>query len=204
MTGEPMIRNLINKVVVVVLLSTVLAHFAQALEVETPIKTTLCELVKTPEGFNGKTLTMRGHILIGFENFQLDLSDCRGGAIGNIWLEYGRGPKRQPTIWCCGDISPRDSLRLDMNRDFRAFHRYLTAQKRGEGCYEGECHLYDVTATLTGRFDLRPTVTCPDGKSKCPEDGGFGHFGTSAARLVIQSVSDVTTKPIDPFVYKKK
>jgi len=57
---------------------------------------------------------------------------------------------------------------------------------------------------LTGRFDLRPAVTCPDGKSQCPEDLGFSHLGLFVARLVIQSVSEVAAKPVNPTEYWKK
>jgi hypothetical protein len=178
-------------------IETIPSELPKILDTKTgdPVRTTLCELVKSPEHFNRRILVLRGRIQIASEDFELDLSNCTGGTLQGIWLEYGRGPKHQPTIWCCGNIDPNDPLRLNMNRDFRAFHRYLTAQKRGKGCYEGECLLFDVTATLTGRFDLTPSVTCPDGKSRCAREGGFGHFGLFIARLVIQSVSDVVAKP---------
>jgi hypothetical protein len=93
---------------------------------------------------------------------------------------------------------PRDKLTLLRNADFRAFHRHLIAQKRTEGCYEGECYLYHVTATLTGRFDAVKTESCPgDRESHCCPGGGFGHLGFFCGRLVIQSVSDVVAKPVD-------
>jgi hypothetical protein len=47
-------------------------------------------------------------------------------------------------------------------------------------------------------------VTCPDGKSQCPEDLGFSHLGLFVARLVIQSVSEVAAKPVNPTEYWKK
>jgi hypothetical protein len=158
---------------------------------DTAIHTTACELVNTPERFNNKIVTVRGRILIAFEDFRLDTAHCDDKNAGDVWLEYGRGPKKQPTTWCCGDMVPRDSLRLVEDRNFKTFHRYLTAESRRKGCHEGGCYLYEVTATLTGRFDAVDTVTCPDGRSLCPKHGGFGHFGSFSSRIVIGPVSDV-------------
>jgi hypothetical protein len=155
-----------------------------------PIKTTVCQLVKAPEIFKGKMLSIRGRVFIAFEDFRLDARQCAGNKLGDVWLEYGRGPKRQPTTWCCGDMVPRDPLQVVQNQDFKKFHDHLTAQS-------GRRYLYEVTATLTGRFDAVETVTCPDGKHQCPKQSGFGHFGMSSSRLVIESVSDVVAKPID-------
>src|SRR5207244_4811842 len=92
----------------------------------------------------------------------------------------------------------RGALGVLQNSDFKKFDRFLTARSRTKGCHEGECYLYDVTATITGRFDAVDTVTCPDGKSQCARNGGFGHFGLYSACLVIQSVSDVVAETIEP------
>src|ERR1700687_1437377 len=102
---------------------------------ENPIATTVCEIVQNPEKFSGRIVKLNGNVLIAFENFELSVSACDGKKIDRVWLEYGRGPKRQPTPWCCGDIVPRDPLALVGNNDFRRFHRYLTAQTRTKGCY---------------------------------------------------------------------
>jgi hypothetical protein len=153
-----------------------------------PVKTTLCELVKEPERFNGKVVSLRGRVLIGFENFRLDTGHCDGNKLGDVWLEYGRGPKWQPTTWCCGNMVPRDPLPVVQNQDFKMFHEHLTAQSRRH-------YLYEITATLTGRFDAVDTVICPDGTHRCPKQNGFGHLGMSPFRLVIESISDVVAKP---------
>src|SRR4051812_19438059 len=68
-----------------------------------PIQATLCELATVPERFNGKIIAVRGPIQIAFENFTFSLSECESRTVDDVWLEYGRGPKRQPTTWCCGD-----------------------------------------------------------------------------------------------------
>jgi hypothetical protein len=151
-----------------------------------PIHTTVCEVVKSPASFNGKIVTLRGPIQIAFENFGLSASDCKEQKIDYLWLEYGRGPKRQPTIWCCGDMIPRDRLALVQNAEFHRFHRCLTAAKKAKACYD--CYRYRVTATLTGRsVEPRPGALC-----------GFGHLGAACGRLVIGAVSDVVADPVDP------
>ncbi len=165
---------------------------AQASPVK-PQEVGVCDIVKEPELFNGKMITVRGRISIAFEDFELSAAHCAPpqGSDG-IWLEYGKGPKRQPTTWCCGDMTPRDRMALVQNQDFRSFHRFLTAQRRVAGCYEGQCYVYDVTATITGRLDAVKPQVGRNGKSVCD---GFGHFGVFCARLVIQNVSEVVAEP---------
>jgi hypothetical protein len=118
-----------------------------------PTKTTLCELVKTAERLNGKIVTIHGAVLIGFEDFELDATKCDVNTIRRVWLEYGRGPKRQPTTWCCGDMVPRDPLAVVQDDEFHRFHHYITAGKPAESCNGCYLYQYQVTATLTGRFD---------------------------------------------------
>ena len=159
---------------------------------DSPVATS-CELVKLPERFKGSIVKVRAQILIAFEDFRLDTAACEGKKIDGAWLEYGNGPKRQPVTWCCGDMIPRDPLPLLQNSDFKKFHRYLTAQSRTSACHEGQCYLYRVTATLTGRLDTAPF----DKNGYCTS--GYGHFNFHCARLVIHSVSDVVaTKLLHP------
>jgi len=158
-------------------------------EADEPIKTTLCELVKDPVRFSGKMATMRGRVLIAFEDFELDATRCNVNTIGQVWLEYGKGPKKQPTIWCCGDMVPRDPLAVVQDGEFRRFHHNLTTEKSAKQ--------YKVTATLTGRFDAVRAEPCPgDSRARCCPTGGFGHLGMACARLVIESVSDVVAQPV--------
>jgi len=154
----------------------------------------VCDIARNPAQFNGELVRVRRQIQIAFEQFELAGADCKGQAISGIWLEYGRGPKRQPTTWCCGDMIPRDNIALIEDKDFRTFHRYLTAQRRKRDCYQGGCYANTVTATITGRIDAAKTRTCPDGKSSCCA-AGFGHFGTYCVRLVIQKVTHVAAMP---------
>lgn len=121
-----------------------------------------CDLVQSPTSFNGTTVVVRGRVRIDSEDFELT-SECGGG----IWLEYGRGPLQQPTIWCCGSMKPDDSAVVVEDDDFRKFDRLL--RRPGK---------HDLMATVVGRVDVSPK-------------GAYGHLGTSTARLVIQAVADV-------------
>jgi hypothetical protein len=148
---------------------------------DSPTTTTVCELVQSPLKFSGKIVKLNGRVLIAFEDFELSTAGCEGKEINGVWLEYGRGPRKQPTTWCCGDLVPRDPLGLVSNEDFRRFDRYLTAPTRTK---------YQVTAALIGRFDAMPGEPGRNGKGVCCT-GGFGHFGSFCGRLVIASVANV-------------
>jgi hypothetical protein len=82
-------------------------------------------------------VTIRGRVGFDFEEFEVSTQTCTGSEPGlGIWLEYGSGPKSQPTVWCCGDLKPVDPLRLVQDREFKRFHRFITARRkdcRGSG-----------------------------------------------------------------------
>lgn len=160
------------------------ANLLQA--VETPDSVAVCQLLSTPDAFNGRIVSIRAVIALELEQFEIIGQNCPSTKVRDIWLEYGKGPKSQPTTWCCGDLAPRDPLGLVQDASFRQFDAYLRAQRQGKPKYR-------VTATLTGRFDSVPVRLCPDQQHYCPSGGGFGHLGVSAARLVIHRVSNVAT-----------
>jgi hypothetical protein len=148
---------------------------------EEVVDATVCQIATHPLDYAGKLVRVRGRILIAFEQFELSSSECKPSIPDRIWLEYGRGPKRQPTIWCCGDLASRDPIAVVQDTNFKKFDQYLTAKT-------GRKNRYEVTATLTGRLD---TAASADGSGRC---GGFGHLGIACSRLVIQSVADVVAK----------
>lgn len=149
-----------------------------------PLAATPCELMQSPADFRNQIVTIRAGISIAFEEFALSLPSCPGRQIDRIWLEYGSGPRKQPTVWCCGDMIPRDPLVLVQDREFRKFDRRMRAQAKTASSR--------TTATITGRFDVVESGPCPgDVTARCPIEGGFGHLGAAAARLVIQRVADV-------------
>ena len=143
-----------------------------------------CEVVQNPQIYNGKMISIRARVQAELEDFEAVVPSCPKKQVENIWLEYAKGPKSQPTTWCCGDLTPSDPLGLIQDAAFRMFDRSLRARRNRKPEYA-------VTATLSGRFQAVPTTTCPDGIHRCPSDGGFGHFGMFASRMVIHSVSQV-------------
>jgi hypothetical protein len=78
-------------------------------------------------------------------------------------------------------------------------------QRKEKGCYAYDCNLYNVTATLAGRFEAVDTEPCPGDAAShcCGIGGGFGHFGAACARLVIHRVTEVVAKPVIPDIDKK-
>ncbi len=155
---------------------------------QTPVMdASVCGILANPMAYDGRLVRARARVWIGFEDFTLR---CEGSAAGQdyLWLEYGSGVKYQPTVWCCGDLTPRDPLKLVQDADFKRFHQLLTAQVKRRGCYD--CYLYEITATLTGRVDVAPQQRDANGRSHCV-GGGFGHFGFVCVRMVIASVRDV-------------
>ncbi len=169
------------------------------------VETTVCEILANPAAFEGKTVRLRGHVMLQLEDFSIT-EMCPGKSeAGAIWLEYGY-PEPSPTPYCCPGgwdekgkpifSTPRVTLVRD--RNFEQLKRYLSARRDGKDNYgddcdryrpaAAECRKYEVTATLTGRlFGVIP----PDQFA-----GGFGHFGMFPAKLVIRRVEDVSATEI--------
>jgi hypothetical protein len=200
--------RLVTPVIFILFLPAAVAESkADTTDASAPVTTTICELARSPERFDGKIVSLHAAILIGFERFEVAADECDGRLIDGVWLEYGKGPKRQPTTWCCGDPTPKGPMVLTQNEEFHKFHRDLIAQYKMAGCHEWDCPCFSITATLTGQFNAVKTEICPDGRSRCPAGGaetGFGNHGDASARLVIQTVSEVVATPIDRAVYQRK
>jgi hypothetical protein len=158
-----------------------------------PIKTTLCEIMKEPDRFNGRMVQFRASVYFGFE-----ASLLRDGKRA-IWLSAGfpvtmtaPGGMRQP--------EPRIVLKKDA--EYEKMNYYLSAfykDKNGSVCER--CRLYkEVTVDAVGLFEHVDKITTP------PEQRhlvGFGHMNGYESRLVLQSVLNVVTTPIDPSIYEK-
>jgi hypothetical protein len=145
----------------------------------------LCELARRPLAFAGSVLSVRGTVQVGFEWFVLDTSPCTDRKLDYVWLEYGRGPKRQPTTWCCGDIHPQQGPGVVQNREFRKFDRYLRVRS-------GRGQTKSASATVRGFFEAVTAPSC-EGSERCCPPGGFGHLGIACARLIIESLEQVVT-----------
>ena len=92
----------------------------------------------------------------------------------------------------------RTPVTLRRDKDFKQFDSLLaqTHQKGADMCLG--CTRYEVTATLVGRLDSVADATLKrDAAGKIVGFGGFGNMNAYPARLVLQSVTDVTPKEID-------
>jgi len=159
-----------------------------------PVHTTICELIKDPQRFNGKMVQLRATIRSGFEVSLLRDDSCSA----SIWFA---GPDATyTTVGRTSTSSPPVVVRQD--DEYRKMNSFLMKEykaKKGSLCVG--CPLYTVTATVTGRFDH---VSKDGVDAKARMMIGFGHLNTYESQLVLESVSEVEAKPIDPSVYEKR
>lgn len=171
--------------------------------------TTVCDILRAPQSFNGKIVRVKGIVQASFDQFVVNYGDC-GLSNNNLWLSYPEGTKAKagPTVMV--RVQParnfaaevpalqRTPVQLDKSsKDFKLFDSLVAATFRKGGMCLG-CNRYEVTATLVGRLDGVDDATIRrDGAGKITGFGGFGHMNAYTARLVLQSVSGVTSKEID-------
>jgi hypothetical protein len=174
--------------------------------------TTVCDVVRKPASFDGKMVRIKGIAVSGFDEFVIkDSADPNCGfQVDGIWLQYPQGTKGkagpaailqiQPARNFAGKYtaSTRTAVTLDKSKDFKQFDSLLaqTHQKGADMCIG--CTRYEVAATLVGRLDAVADATLTrDASGKITGFGGFGNMNAYPARLVLQSVSDVSPKEID-------
>jgi len=161
---------------------------------QTPVKVSLCDLVKEPQKYTRQWVEVRGTVDIAFENFTLHTRDCGDAELRWIWLAYG-GDEPTPTASTVNDrtrpsgaVLKVDNIPVQLRRDanLELFKGRLVAQRvtapDGSTCYEHVCHFYNVTATLVGLF-----MAAPDPSTNL---SGYGHMGCCHL-LTIQQVTDV-------------
>src|ERR1700734_1697012 len=174
--------------------------------------TTVCDVVKKPAHFDGKIVRIKGTVLAGCDQFAIkDAADPNCGfPVNTIWLESPQGTKGKAGPVAIVELQPaknfsgqytaptRTPVTLDKGKDFKQFDSLLSQahQKTTSMCLG--CSRYEVTATLIGRLDSVDDATLKrDASGKIVGFGGFGNMNAYPARLVLQSVSDVTPKEID-------
>jgi hypothetical protein len=174
--------------------------------------TNVCDVAKNPASFDGKMVRITGTVVAGFDQFIIeDAKDPNCGyQVDGIWLSYPAGAKGkagpaamlviQPARNFAGKYAPpaRTPVTLQKDKEFKQFDSLLaqTHQKGADMCLG--CVRYMVTATLVGRLDAVASATLKrDSAGKIIGFGGFGNMNAYPARLVLQSVSDVTPKEID-------
>lgn len=192
-------------------LAALISSFGIALHAQA-VDTTVCDVVKNPASFDGKMVKISGTVVAGFDQFILEDSkdpNC-GYPVDGIWISYPQGTKGkagpvamvtiEPARNFSGKLTPetRTPVTLQKDKDFKQFDSLLaqTHQKGGVLCLG--CTRYEVTATLVGRLDSVADASIKhDPSGKITDFGGFGNLNAYPARLVLQSVTDVTPKEID-------
>lgn len=177
-----------------------------------PVDTTVCEVMNKPAAFDGKIVRIKATAMAGFDQFAIkDAADPNCGyPVNVIWLDYPAGTKGkagpaalvtvQPARNFTGKYTPptRTPVTLDKNSDFKQFDSAL-ARKHEKGldmCLG--CTQNEVTAVFVGRLDgVAEAGLTYDASGKIVGFGGFGNMNAYPARLVLQSVSNVTPKEID-------
>ncbi len=173
------------------------------------VDTTVCDILKAPQSFNGKIVRVKAAVAATFDQFVVKGAGC-GLANNNLWLSYPEGTKAkagpavmvrvQPARNFAAEVPAvqRTPVKLDKSsKDFKQFDSLLAAAFRKGGMCLG-CNRNEVTATLVGRLDgVEDAAIRRDNAGKIIGFGGFGHMNAYSARLVLESVSDVTAKEID-------
>jgi hypothetical protein len=168
----------------------------------------VCDILANPQSYDGKIVRIKGTVIAGFEEFAIKDASC--ASPGNlIWLAYPEGTKGsagpvasvqlQLAANSPGQVDKqnRAAVKLDKNKDFKQFDALLATPYAGTSMCLG-CGKYTVTATLTGRLDGVKTVgVTRDEHGKFVGVSGFGNMSRYAARLVLQSVAEVSSQEID-------
>jgi len=184
-----------------------------------PIRTTICELVKHPRRYNGRIVEVRATVQGGFETSALVDPACSE----RVWFD---GPDERTNM---RDIdgaveyaemkSPKDAdhpnrlkwlplpdpVSLQKDASYQQFADYLGKEYRPKDprtiCMS--CPMFTVTATLTGRYDhaSEDFRSYRDRSKKVLGVGpsGFGHLNGWASQFVLQSVRDVSAKPVKEY-----
>jgi hypothetical protein len=177
-----------------------------------PVDVKVCDVVKNPASFDGKMVRIKGTVVAGFDEFMIkDATDPNCGfQVNGIWLSYPQGSKAksgpvaivtaQPAHNFAGTLkaATRTPVTLEKSKEFKQFDSLLAQshQKGADMCLG--CARYEVTATLVGRLDGVPDASIKrDASGKIVGFGGFGNMNAYPARLVLESVSDVSPKEVD-------
>jgi hypothetical protein len=173
------------------------------------VDTTVCAVLKNPASFDAKTVRIKGTVVTGFDQFVVNDGDC-GEEVNGIWLAYPPGAKAKsgpaaivelkPAHNFVGKVVPETGPTVSLTRDkaFKEFDSLLSQRHDQSGGVCLGCPRYQVQATLVGRLDAVATAGVQrDASGKIVGLDGFGNLNAYAARLILESVAEVTPKEID-------
>jgi hypothetical protein len=172
------------------------------------VDATVCDVLQNPASFNGKIVRIKGTVAASLDRFAIEGTGCNQ-RVNDIWLSYPDGAKAKSGPVAIVELLPAHNyaaaldatqhtpVTLDKSKDFKEFDSLLSAQfKENSMCLA--CSKNKVTATLVGRIDsVGGAGWTRDKDGKVVSWSGFGNLNAYAARMVLQSVSDVAAQPID-------
>jgi hypothetical protein len=182
--------------------------FAVALSLHAQaVDATVCDILKDPQGFNGKIVKIKGTVRSGLDEFVVVDADC-GLPVNAIWLSYPEGTNAKSGPMAMVELQParnfagtaeevqRTPVKLEWTKDFKQFDSLLGAPAKSGGMCLG-CVKYEVAAILTGRLDGTRAEIKRDASGKIVGLSGFGNMNAYNARLVLSSVADVVPHELD-------
>lgn len=167
----------------------------------------ICDILTHPSAFDNKMVRISGAVIAGFDEFVVKDPTCKL-PVNSIWLAYPEGAKAksgpaaaiylQLALNSPGAVTAaaRAPVALEANKDFKQFDSLLSARPKTAGSCLG-CFRSTVTATLTGRLDGVDKAGLEMKGNMFTAVRGFGNLARYPARLVVQSVSDVSATEID-------
>ncbi len=169
---------------------------------------TVCDILANPPSFDGKIVRIKGVVIAGFEEFAIKGVGCNQ-MIDAIWLSYPEGTngKAGPAALLRLQLDKNHTatvadanhnpIKLDKNKDFKNFDDLLSTPAKINGMCLG-CVKFSVTATLVGRLDgAKEPGLIRDSGGKVTGLSGFGNLNRYGARMVLQSVSDISSQEIN-------
>jgi len=185
-----------------------------------PLKTSLCELVREPERFNGKIVEIRAEFVSGFQWAGFVDGNCSAkvqvGAyhvLDDLKSQQGEyafttvhDDNTHPERLTWSPIEPRLLVDLKQDDNYRTFRKYSdTKFKWPDGGVCRDCPLYRTIVTANGRFDYFETQMVAVRANPATKAFGYSAGAPNAPllRLVLQSISDVATTPVNPSVYSE-
>lgn len=167
----------------------------------------VCDILAHPKDFDGKMVRVTGIVAAGFDEFIVKDISCKQN-VDAIWLDYPAGTKAMagPVALITLQLAKNSPgqpttvsntpVTLDTGGDFKKFDSILSAQVKTPGRCLG-CGRSTATATLTGRLDAVDAVSLEKAGTMFTVVKGFGNLARYPARLVIQSITNVSENAID-------